>query len=141
MVEVSELKFAKFPNAPTGYNPLLAGRLDLQISFRNYGGTWARDVVWESVAYVGQESQGLNDVSNQQLRQIAPGAEVTVNFTVAISRESYDRIFKGQPYRVRVGAQYRAPTGTRTFRYATVRALNQSDLSFTVESNGTDQVA
>ena len=51
MVEVSAMGFAKFPNAPAAFNPLSFGRLDLQVTLKNYGTLRAANVAVDGRVY------------------------------------------------------------------------------------------
>jgi hypothetical protein len=139
MVEVSDLKLVKVPNLAGGFTEQTAGELDLLIVFKNYGAVSAMDFGVNSIAYVNDENDELNRLSEPARFQIAPGADLPIGFSVPLPPGRIAQVWGGAKFKVKITADYRSPQGLLTYRYLTIRVLNLNSLSFTVLDNHTDR--
>jgi hypothetical protein len=131
------IRFVEPPVHPLNFNPLSSDLLDLQVMLKNLGVLSAMDIAIDGWTYLNEGSEQLNRLTNPGPLQVPPGYVIPVNFKVQMK---LGRLTEGAVYRVKLEVRYSSPQGNKRYRYVTVRALNTTDRSFTVEHNHTELV-
>jgi len=134
MIEVTKVEFGRPPSAPPNFNLLMAGTLDLQITFKNYGSVSALNI--EVDIQAGPKDRTRNRMPKSGI-ELGPGSECPISLSVSIPPEDLTRIQNGEIYRVQITCTYATPNSKKGYRYETERVLSRHDYSFAAETNRT----